>query len=339
MMGWWALVETLPQVILFMSIAPGVVGMLRGMKARIQGRQGPRVWQPYLDLWKWFHRQTVIPDTASWVFFSAPFIVFGCYVFIGAMIPVVYLPLYDQVLGQINGPPLADFLVVVALIGLARAAIVLAGMDSGSPLGGIGGSREMFTQVLTEPVFLMVAYGLALTGRTTSVTGGMIAQSGRLPDVANGFVPNMVAHLSGPLFLFIALALVLVMLAEAGRLPFDNPDSRQELSLSRRGIFLEYGGHHLALLEWAEAMRITFFMTLLVNLLFPDWLAAEGKGAINALLILVYPVKLLVMTCLLAVWEETRARMRSRAIFAPAGLALIISMIAIVLAFVWSYPR
>jgi formate hydrogenlyase subunit 4 len=331
------LVEVVPQVLLFLAIAPGVMGMLRWLKARLQGRRGPRAWQPYLDLWKLFHRSPVIPETSSWVFLSAPFIVFGCYLFTGGMVPVVYLPSYDQLLNQPNGPLLADFLVVIALIGLARFAIALAGMDSGSPFGGMGSSREMFVQVLSEPVLLMAAYGLALEARTTSVSGVMLAQNSSVIAAKGGYLQHMAAHFSGPVILFVALALAVVMLAEAGRVPFAHPDSHQELSIARKGIHLEYGGYNLALLEWAEALRVTFFLTLLVNLLFPDTLASAGTPAINWLLILAYPVKLLFMIVLLAWWEVTRARMRLRGGLTPAGVALALSTIAIILAFVWNY--
>lgn len=316
------------QMVFYMAIAPGVLGMLRWFEARFQGRQGSRPWQPYYDLWKLFNRQAVVPETTSWVFIAAPFIVFGCYALIGAMAPVVYLPSYEQILRQVSGPPLADFLVIVGLVSLARFAVALAGMDSGSPFGGMGSSREMFMHVLTEPVFLMVAYGLALTAYTTSLPGVMNAPSGSFFETDPHFI----------LIILILLALTLVMLAEAGRIPFDNPATHLELTMIGKAIHLEYSGPLLALLEWGEAMRLTFFLTLLVNLFFPDWLASANMVWIdNIFLILIYPVKITLLLIVLAFWEETRAKLRLRGVIAPTGMALIFSMIAIVIVFVWHY--
>jgi formate hydrogenlyase subunit 4 len=323
-----SLFQTTLQMAFFLAIAPGVLGTLRWIKARIQNRQGPRPWQPYFNLWKLFQRQVVVPDTTSWVFLAAPFIVFGCYALIGAMAPIIYLPSYEQILHEVSGPPLADFLVIVGLTSLARFATALAGMDTGSPFGGMGSSREMFMHVLTEPVFLMVAYGLALTAYTTSLPGVMNAQPGSFLEAD----PHLI------LIILILLALALIMLAEAGRIPFDNPSTHLELTMIGKAVHLEYGGFLLGLLEWAEAMRLTFFLTLLVNLLLPNLLVSAGTGWLNTIfLVLIYPIKITIVLVFLAFWEETQAKLRLRGVIAPTGLALIFSMIAIIIVFVWHY--
>ncbi len=345
-MNFRSLIEILPQLLLYIAIAPGVVGMLRWFKSRFQGRQGPSPVQPYRDVWKLFHRRAVIPETTSWVFLAAPIIMFGCYVLIGAMVPVIFLPTHNQIFQQEYGPPMADFLVIVGLISLARFVLALAGMDTGTPYGGMGSSREMFLQILTEPVLVIVAYILALNWNTTSLSGVMSVQAdtGKIiagSQTAGGLLPAVFApllNIINPLFILTFIALVLVMLAEAGRIPFDNPATHLELAMTGKAIQLEYGGHNLAFIEWAEAMRLTFFLTLLWNLFFPGWLASLDKSLMHNLgLILLYPLKLLVSVIALAFWEANHARRRLRGAVTPGGLALALSIFAIFLVYVLHY--
>jgi formate hydrogenlyase subunit 4 len=311
----------------------------------LQGRQGPSPFQPYWDIWKYFHRRGVVPETASWIFSAAPFIIFGCYLLIASLVPVVYLPSRNPLVDPAGGPPLADFLVIVFLVGLAQFTLALAGMDSGSPYGGMGSSREMFMHILAEPVLILIAYALALNARTTSLSGTMV-----LPD-ATGHIENQsgvqmillalldtFTRFSDPLLILIGLALVLVMLAEAGRMPFDNPASHLELTMVSKAVQLEYSGYNLALIEWAEALRLTFFMTLLVNLFLPRWLITINTPFwLAVILLLLYPLKLWGVVTGLALWEETRARMRLRGLVTPGVLALVFAIFAIFMAAIKRY--
>jgi formate hydrogenlyase subunit 4 len=141
-----------------------------------------------------------------------------------------------------------------------------------------------------------------------------------------------------PPFLLMVLSVALVSLAEAGRLPVDNPASNLELTMFGKAIHLEYGGSQLALLEWAEALRLTFLITLLLNLLAP-WLLASADRSLwlNVLLVLLFPMKLLVVTVVLALWESLQAKMRLRAIVTPALTALAVAIIAVILAIAERY--
>ena len=62
------------QAALGVVLAPGLVGLVRWMKARLQSRRGAPVWQPYFELWKLFQKEVVISRNASWLFRAAPFV-------------------------------------------------------------------------------------------------------------------------------------------------------------------------------------------------------------------------------------------------------------------------
>lgn len=312
---------SLLQGLVFMATGPLVVGTLRWVKARLQRRQGAVPLQTYRDLAKLLRKQPVIPQTASAVFLYAPVAIFACYAAPGFMAPVLALPR--------EGPPgSGDLVILIALLALARLIMGLAGMDAGAPFGGLGSSRELFLNVLTEPTLLFVAYTLALTCSTTDLASVM----------AGCFREKIPAVYADPPMLLLGISLALVLLVEAGRLPVDNPTSHLELTMFGKAIHLEYGGPQLALLEWAEALRLTFLITLLLNLFAPYLLvSADYPLWLNALLALLFPAKLLLVTLALALWESLQAKMRLRAIVTPALTALVVAIIAVILAIAERY--
>lgn len=304
------------QGIVLIVIGPLVLGTLRWASARLQRRQGPSPLQTYRDLFKLLSKEPVIPSTASWVFLYAPVAVFACYAAPGFLAPVFYLPKSGMASQD-------DLITLIAILALARLALGLAGMEPGSPFGGLGSSRELFLHILTEPTLIFVAFVLALTETTTSLTVIMNH---------NVQAPPWKVFAS-PSWLLLGLALALVSLLEAGRLPIDNPDSHLELTMFGKAIHIEYAGSHLALLEWAEALRLTFLLTLLLNLFLPWSLAAPGRPLwVNALLILFYPLRLFLALMVLAIWEALQTKMRLRAIVTPALTAAAIAVIAVILA-------
>jgi formate hydrogenlyase subunit 4 len=303
------------QGLAYLGLAPLVLGVLQWAKARLQRRRGPAWLQPYRDLRKLLRKRPVVPENASWVFNAAPLVVFACYALPGFLMPVFYLP-------QKGASPVGDLLTLVYLLGLARLALGLAGMDAGAPFGGLGSSRELFVHVLAEPTLIFVVYTLAFKWRTSN-----------LPDILWRHRQDTFLDVyTSPPLLLLALALALTTLAETGRLPFDNPSTHLELTMFGKAIHLEYAGPHLALLEWAEALRLTWFFTLLLNLFAPWLLAASGGNPLlNALAILLYPLKLLLLALALALWEALQVKTRLRAIVTPALTALIVALIAAIL--------
>lgn len=321
--------RSIAQMLFFIVVSPVILGTLRWIKARLQGRSGPRIYQPYLDLWKLFHKRPVIPYVSSWVFIAAPLIVFACYCFLGLITPIVYLPETNDLINNPFGPPLADLLVIVYILGFTHFALGLAGMDSGSSFGSMGSGREMFINMISEPALILATYALAINTHTTS-----------LPIIMRYCAQiNLVEFVNNPSLWLIFLALFTVMLAEAGRIPFDNPSTHLELTMIGKAISLEYSGPFLALLEWAEAMRLTFFLTLIVNLLTPFFLASGSVSPIDLLRAIgLYFLRIVLIMLALVLWELTRAKLRLRALVNPGGMALAFSILAIFVAVAMNYP-
>src|SRR5437588_11183738 len=155
------ILSSLLQISLFALISPAVVGTLQWLKARLQLRQGSPPWQLYLNLIKLFRiGPGPRPETTSWVYTIAPFTVFVCYSLLSWATPPFYLGFV----------PL-DLVTAVYLLGLARFILSLAGMDTGTPFGGMGSSREMFINILAEPVLILIVLVLTLQFHTSDLTG------------------------------------------------------------------------------------------------------------------------------------------------------------------------
>ena len=277
------------QAVLLMLIAPLAAGFVSTCKARLQNRRGAGVMQPWRDLRKLFAKEVVMAEHASWVFRFAPYIVFTATIMAASVVPAL---LVDTPLSMT-----ADVIALVALLALARFFLSLAGMDIGTAFGGMGASREMTFSALAEPAMLLSIFVLSLGAHSTNLT-------------------TMITHtLSTPLMMqpsiaFALAAMVMIAVAENGRIPIDNPTTHLELTMIHEAMLLEYSGRHLALMEWASQIKLLLFATLLVDLFVPWGIAATADGAGIVLALGIWLLKLMVLFILLSIAETGMAKLR-----------------------------
>jgi formate hydrogenlyase subunit 4 len=280
----------LAQTLLAVALAPIVTGGIRWLKARLQGRRGAAPWQPYLELRKLLGKETVVSHTASWVFHAAPFVVFGTSVLAASLVPLVVAPPHTAVPG--------DLFALVYLLLLGTFFLALAGLDTGSPFGGMGSSREMTVVALTEPTIAIAVAALALHAGSTGfsrIVGETIAEP------TNALGPG---HLLGFAALFVA------MLAETGRLPVDNPSTHLELTMIHEAMVLEYSGPYLALVEWGAALKLLVFFALGANLFMPWGIALSLTPRDLATGLAAFAAKMIVLAAAVAVLETRVAKLR-----------------------------
>lgn len=292
-------VLTILQTVLYVLAAPLSVGVTQWLEGRLQGRRGPNPLQAYRDLRKLLRIHPTRPESASGVFLFAPAIVFTSYALLGLALPTL----------AVHSGPGMDLLLVIGLISLARFAATLAAFDAGSPFGPMSAGRQWFIQVLAEPALLVTAYIFALSDGTTNVSS-LVSASSRHSLLV-----------SKPVISIALGALLFVLLAESGRLPFDRPGSHLELTMIEEGVTLEYSGRALALMCWGYAMKLTFVLSLVA---FLSWPPTSGRGFSLGQLIpatVYYLAKLGVLLLALAIWETARSKMRLRAILPHLILA------------------
>ncbi len=292
------------QLGLVLGLSPLINQGMKKMKAVLQGRQGPPWLQGYYDLLKYFHKETVISNQASWLFRGTPYVLLGVIATTSLIVPTFITNSPFQSLGGI--------ILLVYLFALGRFFMTSAAMEPGSGFCGMASSREMMLSSLIEPVLLLSLFVVALLSGTTNLF-------------------EMVSHVTAshhiwlsPAYLLAIIALFIVGIAEMGRVPFDNPETHYELTMIHEGLLLEYSGKLLGTVLWASWAKQFLILSLLANLLFP-WSSENMLIALCA-----YLAKILAVCIIVVVIETVVAKMRLFRVKDVLGAAFILALIALI---------
>jgi len=308
-------IAVLLQIAVVLILSPLITGFSRTLKARLQTRRGPQVLQPYRDLHKLLQKGMVIPETASWIFSATPFVLFVTTLLAGLMIPAISAQAPLSLFGGV--------LAVVYLLALGRFFLALGGLDTGSSFGGLGSSREMTISAIAEPALMLAVFTVAIGAGSTN-----------LSTVAQAALGQSWRFLAPQQMLAFA-ALFIVLIAETGRIPVDNPATHLELTMIHEAMILEYSGPYLALIEWSAAMKQLVLMTLLVNVFFPFGLSAGWSPAGLALSLIVFVVKLLGLSVVVSLVETANAKMRLFRVPELLAVAFVLSAMALISTFLF----
>lgn len=286
LMNW---IVAVVQTSLFIVLAPLLAGWLKCCKCWLQNRKAPSLLQPYRDLLKLTRKQPVVAEQASWIFTRAPYIIFSATILAVSVVPFIAVDLPTSAS--------ADVIVLVGFFAFARFFLALAGLDIGTAFGGMGSSREMTISSLAEPAMLMAIFTLTMTASTTNLSFA----------IHHVLDQGLVLR---PSFVFALFALILVAVAETGRIPVDNPATHLELTMIHEAMILEYSGRHLALIEWASQLKLMLYGVLIANIFFPWGIAEDFSLAALWHGFVMIIGKLAVLAVILAISETMVAKMR-----------------------------
>ena len=309
------LLSTALQLLLVLVLSPLVSGLIRTLKARLQTRRGPAVLQPYRDLHKLFRKGMVMPESASWIFGAAPFVVFSTAALVGLMIPMIAAEAPLSLFGGV--------LAVVYLLGLGRFFLALGGLDTGSSFGGLGSSREMTISALAEPAMMLAIFTVALSANSTN-----------LSEIARSSIGQSWRFLA-PSQVLACASLFIVLIAETGRIPVDNPATHLELTMIHEAMILEYSGPYLALIEWGASIKQLILMTLLINTFYPFGLSTELTPLSIGVGCGTYLLKLGLLSSLVVLVETTNAKMRLFRVPELLAVAFILGALALISTFLF----
>lgn len=302
------------QMLLVLALAPLLTSFARKVKARLLRRQGPPLLQPYRDLLRLTRKEVVLADGASWLFRIVPYVVFA-----GTWVAAALVPTFRS--GLLFSWT-ADLIAIIALLGSARFFLALAGLDVGTSFGGIGSSREVMIASLAEPAMLMIVFTLALIAGSTQLS------------TMSAFMNSPEVGLRVSLGLGL-VALIIVAIAENGRIPVDNPATHLELTMVHEAMVLEYSGRHLALIELSASLKLLLYVSLIACLFAPWGIGAAAAEPVPlAIGVAAYIAKLSVLSLLLAVFETAIAKMRVFRVPEFLGAALMLALLATLLRFV-----
>lgn len=310
-----SLVSILLQTLLLLALAPLMSGCIRNWKAKLQNRRGSPFWQPYLDLAKFLHKDMVISEHASWIFRAMPYVLFTSTLLAGLMVPLVNV-----------SAPLSLFggaLAFVGLLALGRFFLALGGLDPGSAFGGMGSSREMTISAIAEPALMLAIFTVAISAGSTNLSQMLIAAQGPTWKLLN------------PAHVLAFAALFIVLLAETGRIPVDNPATHLELTMIHEAMILEYSGRYLALVEWSASIKQLVLMALLVNIFFPVGMAAGAAPTALGLSALCLLLKLFALAAAVVVVETTNAKLRLFRVPDLLSTAFILAALALLSTFLF----
>jgi formate hydrogenlyase subunit 4 len=253
------------QVLTIVIFAPLVSGGIAHLEARVQGRRGPRILQPYYDLAKLFRKETLVPDEASWVFAVGPMLAFTCYLVVPLLIPV--LTTYPLPLGYMG-----DILGGGFILGLAGFSVAVAAAETGGPYAQLGSSRAMTFGALIEPSILFITFTVALVTTTD------------LPYFEAAATRASLSQVVRPAHLLAGLAFFLVVLSDTGRIPVETHASTLEFGMIDEARTLEHSGPLFALLKWGSAMKQMILYVLLINVFVAPW-GLAGSRSLGAVLL------------------------------------------------------
>jgi len=307
------IVINLLQALVVLLLAPLAKGVLNRLKERLQSRRGPPVLQPYYDLWKLFHKDEVISEQSSWVFRVAPYLIFIAPLLVTLLIPVLTsYPLFMAFMADMVG---AGF--ILALSGFFASA---AAIDTANPYGAMGASRTRMVGFLVEPIFMTIFFAVSFTANSTIP---YIVQQKWVASAAAFFAP---AHL------LVIAAFVMIIIAETGKIPVDNPSGDFELAMIDEAKSLEYSGRGAALVHWGGSMKLLVLMCVLLNVLVTPWGLAKSTKPLEVLgAIPLVSLKVLLFIVVLAVIETSLAKLRLFRIPDFLGAAFVIAFVALIL--------
>jgi formate hydrogenlyase subunit 4 len=300
------------QVLVVMAFAPLVAGVQTRLKEMVQSKRGPSIFQPYRDLWKLLHKDEIVSEESSWIFRFTPYIVFTTPIFVTLLIPVLTnYPLFFAFMGDMIG---GGF--VLALGGFFAT---LAAIDTANPYGPVGASRTRMVGFLAEPVFMIVFFTVSFVAGSTIP---YIVQAKWVSPPANFFLPGHV---------LLVLAFLMLILAEGGRIPVDNPAGHFELAMIDESKSLEYSGRGFALMKWGGYMKMFVLICIFLNVVVAPWGLAADRNL--AAVLLAVPVVLLKIFCfllVLVVIESSLSKLRLFRIAEFLGAAFITSVAAMI---------
>ena len=303
------------QTLVLLALAPLLSGLIKNWKAKLQNRRGPRVWQPFLDLLKFLRKDVVISEHASWIFSVTPHVLFLTAVSAGLLTPMFTAQAPMSLFG--------GALALVGLMALGRFFLALGGLDPASAFGGMGSSREMTIAAIAEPAMMLAIFTVAITTASTNLSQIVLASQ----------EPGW--RFLDPSHALAFAAMFVVLLAETGRIPVDNPATHLELTMIHEAMLLEYSGRYLALIEWGASIKQLVLMALLANIFFPVGLADETTARGFSLGLLCFVAKLIVLAGAVVLVETTNAKLRLFRVPDLLSAAFILATLALVSTFLF----
>jgi formate hydrogenlyase subunit 4 len=298
-------------VILLSPLIPGIIIRL---KAMIESKHGPSIFQPYYDLSKLLKKEVVVPERSSLIFIAAPFIIFTSYLIISLIVPIVTsYPLPYGILIDLLGGAL--------MFGFAGTISIIAALDARTNYTVMGASRSASFTALAEPTLIMILFAVAIISGTNN------------PYVTIKILAGSASWYFSATHILVAVAFFMLLLVETGRLPIES-SGLMELGMLDDAKILEYSGKLLALSKWGGYMKSFILMSLFLNMFVIPWGMSSDTDVIGALYsVALLFAKLLILIVVIVITEETFAKLRLFKILDFLSISFSLGLLSIIALF------
>ena len=302
----YALINT----ILVVAAAPFFVSLIKKVKARTQGRQGPPVLQTYATLLKLLKKEVIYSSSSSRIMRVAPYVNISSVIVASLFVPLAFVP--DPVGG------LGNLILFLYLLALGRFFMALAGLDAGSSFGGMGSSREMSISAVIEPTTIIVFAALAFVFKTLNIFMMFSVTAVSTAPVT-------------PTLILLGISLFIILVVETSRIPVDNPETHLELTMIHEGMILEQSGSNLALMELSSGIKLTLLMALLINLIAPFGLSTTLTVMGIVVAVVLFAMKGIILGGIIGLFESSTAKMRFFRLPSLFAMAFFFSALTIII--------
>ena len=295
-------------------LSPLIAGIINRLKAMVESKHGPSIFQPYYDLSKLLRKEVVVPERSSAFFIIAPFIAFSAYLVIALVIPIVtpYALPYGILLDLLGG---------ALMFGLAGVVMIIAAIDAHTNYTALGASRSAAFGALAEPTLIMVFFGVAAITGTNN------------PYVTNNLLATSPSWYLSATHILVLAAFFELLLFETGRLPVES-SGLIEFGMLDDARLMEYSGKLLALARWGSYMKQFMLMAVFLNVFAVPWFMSSQVSVTGAL----YSVgtlflKLLGLVLVIVITEESFAKLRLFKILDYLAISFCLGLLAVVAVF------
>ena len=272
-------------IIFIALISPFLTGFIKSVKMYLLFKKPLSPFQPYIDIAKLFKKEVIYSKETSIISKISPFLIISPLIIVLFLLPPIYNKSFYI--------SFMDAFTITGLMSLSTFFLMLLGLDSASSFGGIGSSREAFISALVEPAMILTIFAISLMAGNISISKAAISLSNHFPIIYSAS------------FILAAISFFIILIAENGRIPVDNPETHLELTMVHEAMILDVSGANLALIELASSLKFGIFATLFATLFLPF-----GSNFCWCIAFSIFVTKLLLISFLVAIIEVNTAKLR-----------------------------
>jgi len=295
----------LTSILLLLLLAPILLSFIKSLKMLLLFKRPSSLLQGYRNFSKLMQKETIVSEETSSITTYAPFLVLSpLLVTLFFLPPIVHGAFYVS---------FVDAFTITGLISLSTFFLMLLGLDSASAFGGMGSSREAFISALVEPAMVLTVFSVSMMAGDLGV-----GQAG--VNLAEHFPKEHMAS-----FLFAGISFFILLIAENGRIPVDNPETHLELTMIHEAMILDLSGVYLAIIETAASVKFVIFASMFASLFLPFGLEYPVGFAI-----LIFVAKLFLIAISVAILEVNTAKLRLFKVPNLLGISIVFAFLSLV---------